>query len=134
MKTVLIEVTQGIAAGTNYGKFLVGRFDAAEWERRSLLDQAVLGSDQSLLWRCGWSGEHLLVLDLQTGEGAIFRPGGAAGYDLNTKHRVHVCPMFQPFLEWLYKQNLRDLDALPELVELPEASAAMYGYRREGAK
>ena len=27
--------------------------------------------------------------------------------------------MFLPFVGWLYKQDLTDLDALPDLVELP---------------
>lgn len=71
------------------------------------------------------------VLDLQTGEGAFFRPGGYAAADLE-KHRVWVCPLFEPFLEWLYRQDLTDLGQLPRLVELPDAEFAMRGYRRAG--
>jgi hypothetical protein len=40
--------------------------------------------------------------------------------------------MFGPFLEWLYKQDLTDLSALPAVVELPEAEFAFCGYRRPG--
>ena len=60
---------------------------------------------------------HLVVLDLQTGEGAIFMPGGLAAADLD-KHGIWVCPLFEPFLAWLYKQDLSDLDALPAVVEI----------------
>ena len=131
MVTKFIEVTQAVEGGFNHGKFMLGRF-AEEWDERSALDHA-LGAEPppSLLRRCGWMERHLFVLDLQTGEGAIFLPGGSAKADLD-KHKVWVCPMFEPFLVWLYAQDLTLLDALPELVELPEAPASMTGYRREG--
>ena len=70
-------------------------------------------------------------LRLQTGEGAMFRPGGSPAADLD-KHAVWVCPLFQPFLAWLYEQDLTDLDALPAHVELPDAEFAFAGYRRPG--
>jgi hypothetical protein len=79
----------------------------------------------------GWSPEHLLIVDLQTGEGAIFRPGGLAGHDLN-KHAIWVCPLFEPFLTWLYEQDLSDLDKLPAHIDLPEAEFMMSGHRRAG--
>ena len=65
MKTKIIEATNG---PQNWGKFMLGRFDS-EWARGS----AALTDPYSLLSRVGWTDEHLLVLDLQTGEGAIFR-------------------------------------------------------------
>jgi hypothetical protein len=40
--------------------------------------------------------------------------------------------MFEPFLEWLYAQDLSDLGALPRLVELPDAEFSFSGYRRSG--
>jgi hypothetical protein len=122
MKTVIVEATNG---PRNWGKFLIGRFDS-EWERFSEVDP-----DRVLLGRCGWSTKHIVVLDLQTGEGAIFLPGGLAAADLE-KHRVWVCPLFEPFLAWLYAQDLNDLDALPKLIDLPDAPFAMHGYRRSG--
>jgi len=109
----------------NHGKFLVGRFTREEWARRSAVDNFLL------LGGRGWSEDHILVLDLQTGEGAIFKPGGLARADL-TKHRVWVCPLFEPFLEWLYQQDLTDLSKLPRLVEFPNAEFALHGYRRTG--
>ena len=64
----------------------------------------------------------------------MFRPGGMPKADLD-QHRVWVCPMFEPFLAWLYEfADASDwFDRLPELVELPNAPASMQGYRREGA-
>jgi len=122
MKTKFIEVTNG---NQNWGKFMLLRFDS-EFEYAS---QMAPGS--RLLSSIGWAPEHLIVFDLQTCEGAAFRPGGSAKYDLE-KHRVWVCPMFEPFLEWLYKQDLSDLAKLPGVLDLPDAEFAMYGYRRDG--
>jgi hypothetical protein len=122
MRTVCIEATNG---PQNWGKFLVGRFDPDEWERASAI------SGRPLLRAVGWTQDHVLVLDLQTGEGAIFRPGGLVAADLE-KHRVWVCPLFEPFLVWLYTQDLTDLGALPPHIDLPSAPFAIAGYRRPG--
>jgi hypothetical protein len=124
VKTKFIQATNG--DGINYGKFMLARFDADEWDRRSHF-----AGHRSLIAQCGWSPDHLLVFDLQTGEGALFRPGGYAKADLD-KHRVWVCILFEPFLEWLYTQDLSDLDALPDHVDLPHAPSGLYGYRRPG--
>lgn len=138
MKTRFVEVTQDIAAGSNWGKMLVGTFDREEWMRRQQLPGA---ADTGMLLSRGWTPGNVLVLDLQTGEGAIFRPGGSAQADL-TKHRVWVCPMFEPFLVWLYEfigaHEVGELaghlwfDALPAVVELPDAEFSFAGYRRPG--
>lgn len=144
MKSRFVEATQGVAGGFNHGKFMIARFDREEWIRLSEMDeQAGLGA-RSLLARCGWTHDHVLVFDLQTGEGALFRLGGSACADLR-KHAVWVCPMFEPFLEWLYEWRSRAsaevvaagedptwFGSLPTLVELPGAPAAMVGYRRPG--
>lgn len=124
-----VEATQDAENGLNHGKFMVARFNQEEWDRRCEID-AKLGSERSLIGRCGWTPKHVLVLDLQTGEGAIFMPGGMASADLD-KHRVWVCPMFEPFLEWLYRQDLTYL-VLPPLIELPAAPPAVSGFRRPG--
>ncbi len=124
MRTRLFEVTNGF----NWGKFMVGRWDV-EWGVQSVVSPV---PSMPLLRQCGgWDHRALVVFDLQTGEGAKFVPGGLARADLN-KHRIWVCPMFEPFLEWLYVQDLTDLDALPQLVELFDAPSAFHGYRREG--
>ena len=121
METHFIEATNQL----NWGKFMLGRFDS-EWAARSALE------DSKLLSGRGWTREHLLVLDLATGEGALFRVNqhGIAKEDLD-KHRIWVCPLFQPFLEWLYVQPDLRFKALPSFIEL-EAPFAFRGYRREG--
>src|SRR5262245_20033629 len=124
METKIIEATNG---PRNWGKFMVARW-TDEWERRPLTEP---GMPVPLLGRIGWTREHLLVLDLRTGEGAVFKPGGLAAADLE-KRRIWVCPLFQPFLTWLYLQDLRDLAKLPDAIDLPDAPFDVRGYRRPG--
>lgn len=131
MITKLIEATNTDAGGINHGKFMVARFEPHEWSRRSTQTLQTLPA-MPLLWQCGWSPEHILVTDLQTGEGAIFRPGGLASYDLNVKHRIWVCPLYERFLTWLYKQDLADLSALPDHVAIDDPDSSLQEYRRQG--
>lgn len=128
MKTVFIEVTNEF----NWGKFLVGKFSDEEWNRTSSMD----GTQNShLLNAIGWTRDHIWVCDLQTGEGACFKHGGYPKADLD-KHKIWVCPMFEPFLAWLYKQDISDIDLLPRRVDFTKEETkehtAMYGYRRPG--
>jgi hypothetical protein len=124
MRTYLFEVTNMV----NWGKFMVGIMDS-EWLWRS----KVSGSPMPILAERGWDHTHIWVMDLETGEGACFRHGGYAAADLN-KHKVWVCVLFEPFLTWLYLQDLERLEELSgEVVHLPEAPAAMHGYRHPGA-
>ena len=128
MKIKLVEVTNGIA---NWGKFLLGAFDT-EWEYKSVID------GNSIIAGRGWSRDHILVLDLQTGEGAMFRLGGSAKADLD-QHKIWVCPMYEPFLTWLYAQagfhgTAGFWDELPAHVDLPDAEFAFAGYRRPGPR
>jgi len=123
VKVKLIEATNG---PRNWGKFMVARFDHAEWSRESKLTPG-----RALLMQRGWGSEDVIVFDLETCEGAAFRPGGLPSADLQ-KHRVWVCPLFEPFLAWLYQQDLTDLDKLPDLIDLPDAAFEMAGYRRPG--
>ena len=133
MKTYQFEARQDPGGMCNWGKFLVGVPDT-EWQWRSEVD-----SGRPLLRAIGWEPGYIWVLDLQTGEGCFVRPGGCAHADLG-KHRVWVCPLFEPWLAWLYEQ-LGDrgddlaaaLEALPRLVDLPDAEFAFYGYRRPGS-
>lgn len=134
MKTKIVEFTNTF----NWGKFLVGSFDEAEWSRTTEIEHPPgVVSGISLLWRLGWTPEHLWVLDLSTGEGALFRSGGNARADLE-KHKVWVCPMFEPFLRWLYAhpEHCKDISTLPDLVtatdEATMRASAIYGYRRSG--
>lgn len=125
VKTKIIEATNG----GNWGKFLVGQMDDWEWSRFSRVDPE---DRRRLLGICQWGNRSILVLDLQTGEGARFNPPGFAAADLNQKHQIWVCPLYEPFLTWLYEQDLTDIDKLPDLVNLPLAPGALYGYRRQG--
>lgn len=120
MRTKIVEASNG----ANWGKFLIGAFDDAEWEQRS----AICDLRSGLLAQIGHGAGEVLVLDLQTSEGAIFRLGGYAAADLN-KHRVWVCPLFEPFLKWLYLQP--DPFAIPDLVFL-KVPGDWAGYRRPG--
>lgn len=119
MKTVFVDAT---SPSGNWGKFMVGVFDTEEVNRTSAVDGRLM------VWGRGWGPGHILVVDLQTGEGAIFRMGGSATADL-AKHSVWVCVLFEAFLDWLYHQP--DPMNLPPLIEL-DVPFAMAGYRRNG--
>lgn len=122
--------------GFNWGKFLVSSFDQEEWARRTTYPGC---DDQRMLVGRGWDYErHRFVMDLQTGEGAMFALDGYADYDLQEKHAIWTCPMFLPFLRWLYgwhKAGNRDLTTLPAHVEFTEeqAPSAMAGSRGKGS-
>jgi hypothetical protein len=127
VKLKFIEITNGPA---NWGKFAVGTFTPEEWQQRAVIDGAPLIAGR------GWTPRHIWVLDLQTGEGAMFLPGGSAKHDLD-KHAVWVCPMFEPFLTWLYARlgdakDMAAIAALPDHHDLPDAPFALSGYRRPG--
>lgn len=126
MKTKIVEVTNG---PHNWGKFLLGVFDETEMKTQSIVSPLA----RPLLRQIGWGDNHILVLDLQTGEGAVFTPNphSSAKHDLD-KHKVWVCPMFEPFLAWFYANKPASLDDLPAHVDLPDAPFSMAGYRREG--
>jgi hypothetical protein len=110
----------------NWGKFMVAKFTDEEWLRFSEIGH----QSYPLLYQVGWERHHVIVFDLQTCEGAGFRPGGYAKADLD-KHRIWVCPLYEPFLAWLYKQKLDNLSALPNVVDL-DAPGEYSGYRRSG--
>jgi hypothetical protein len=109
----------------NWGKFMVARFT---WERAYA---SALPEAEGSMPLARWAPNVLLVLDLATGEGALFQPGGLPAADLR-KHQVWVCPMFGGFLDWLYRQDLTHLAALPPLVHLPDNEFSLAGRRRHG--
>ena len=130
MITKFIEVTNEVAGRPfNWGKFMVARFTLEEWGRRSKDGHVLL----SLLDQIGWSQRHIIVFDLQTCEGAAFLPGGWPKADLD-KHRIWVCPLFEPFLEWLYRRDLTNLDMLPDSIVLQDSPPDISGYRRKGGE
>lgn len=121
--THFIEASQ-TAAGFNHGKFMLGRLSEVEAAARSALP----GYEDESLWTVGGrrrlNPRSTLVLDLQTGEGAAFALRGLAVADLAARE-IWVCPMFEPFLVWLYQQGLGDgsgdIKALPRFVTLSGA-------------
>lgn len=127
MITKFIEAVNQKNGGYNYGKFMVGKFTDQDWNEYSHLKE---NRNKSLLQMVGWSQKHLLVFDLQTGEGGMFLPGGFPSADLN-KHKIWVCPLFEPFLGWLYAQPTLELEKLPSLIDL-DADSSWAGYRRPG--
>jgi hypothetical protein len=133
MKTYQFEGRQRADGMCNWGKFAVG-LPTVEWTWRSGVDE-----NRPLLRAIGWTPGFIWVFDLQTGEGCFVRPGGSAHADLQ-KHAVWVCPLFEPWLAWLYGQlgsshiDLAGrLEALPRVVDLPDAEFALAGYRRPGS-
>lgn len=127
MQTKIIEATNG---PLNWGKFMLGRFDIAEWMTPSAV---AIKSSFPLLTTIGMDPAMLWVFDLQTREGACFRPSHPTNAEIDLdKHKIWVCPLFAPFLTWLYGQDLTDFDALPAVIDLVDAPFAMSGYRRPG--
>jgi hypothetical protein len=130
MKTYQFEARQRPDGMCNWGKFMVGILDV-EWTWSSAVD-----GERPLLRALGWWGpENIWVFDLQTGEGCFVRPGGSAHADLE-KHAIWVCPLFEPWLAWLYERigetGIGGIADLPHVVDLPDAEFALSGYRRPG--
>ncbi len=123
MRMKFIEATE--EREFNWGKFLLMQFDS-EFEYTSVMDPP-----RPLLLSQGWGSEHTLVLDLATGEGAMFKLDGVPHITLNQKHQIWVCPLFEPFLAWLATQDTTRVDKLPSMVNLGEVPTSMSGYRRK---
>lgn len=139
MKTRIVEATNGIA---NWGKFLLARFDASELAYESLVMRSIPANERSpsdsvRLFDAMPGGKQrerdTLVLDLQTGEGAFFyvHKLRSAKVDLE-HHKIWVCPLFEPFLEWLYAFNGDHMERCPALLDLPNAEFSFKGHRRSG--
>jgi hypothetical protein len=110
MHTKIVEVVSGMC----WCKFLVARFEPEELAHPSQVDmgRTVMGPHHD--------ARSLLVLDIGTGEGAVFTPGGSPSADLY-KHAIWVSPLFGGFLKWLYALPKVVLADLPDLVELGES-------------
>lgn len=128
MKSTFVEVTNGPC---NWGKFLVCQYTKDEIFYSSLV------GNTNLLNSIGDSPDAIWILDLQTGEGARFycrsALDGSAECDLK-KHKIWVCPLFEPFLQWLYQHpdHCKDVATLPGHIEILDAPFALRGYRRAG--
>ena len=140
MKIKFIEATNPSddgETGLNWGKFMLLQLGREEWTYKSQLPVAPeleeVQRKYPLLGLIGYSRYNVWVFDLQTRQGAAFIPHGSAGMDLE-QTKIWVCPMFEPFLEWLYRQDLTDITTLPAVVELVNAPGAYRGYQREGTQ
>lgn len=141
MKIKFIEATnpsdRGDAGCFNWGKFLLLQLGPEEWTYKSQLpvptELEEFQRKHPLLGLIGYSRANVWVFDLQTRQGAAFVPCGIAALDL-AQTKIWVCPMYEPFLEWLYRQDLTDITTLPAVVELVNATGSLRGYQREGVQ
>ena len=102
---------------------MVGRFTDEKWSRAMVANVACIRNNRSdhlagmldrpLLRHVGWVTRHIMMKDLQPGEGAIFRPGGLASYSPD-KHQLWVCVAFKDLLKWLYKRDRTISSPAPE--------------------
>ncbi len=129
MDTRFVEVTNGF----NHGKFLIGRYSEPEMDERTQFGGEF--GQYSIIRSQGFSRLDHWILDLSTGEGAIFPLTGSATHDVH-KRRIRVCVLYEPFVVWLYAHVAANPDTwwdeLPRLVALPHAPSDFGGYRRPG--
>lgn len=129
VRTKIVEAYNQAPSGArfNWGRFLIASFDE-EWDRRAA---DVDAGSIPVMAAGGWNRADRLVLDLATGEGAIFAMHGLAEHDVLEKHQVWVCVLFPAFLAWLRAQAVGDVRALPDEVVL-DVSPAFHGHRSPG--
>lgn len=129
-----VRYIEGHGNDFNWGKWMLCRWDGEDWAVKSNLPGLYRGA-YSLIASQGWAETHVWVMDLATGEGALFQLGGYAAADLN-RHRIHVCVLFEAFLTWLYQHYRAGRndwwDSLPKVVDLPDAEQDFHGHRRPG--
>jgi hypothetical protein len=132
VKSKFLEVTNK----ANWAKLQLLQWEPSDLARPSLVQKGkvLLNAVQV---RRGDAADPLtavFVRDLQTQEGCEFYPSPEA--DCKTQldmHRVWVCPLFYPFVSWLFANYQGDVTSLPDLVELADSKKQEYqGYRRPG--
>jgi hypothetical protein len=119
---VITKIIEGSDGGA-YGKWLVGQLDEHERSRKTSLPGY---EGNASIWtfagarRFGADPGAVFVLDLQTGQGAVFNPttSSSPDYDLDQAN-IWVCPLFRDFFRWLYTQDLADVTQLPNFIDLP---------------
>ena len=133
MITHFVEVTDGFA----YGKFLVCRMTGEELSTWSAMPEAPEG--QRLLTYGGrrrFNERTTLVIDLQLGTGLAWPlSDGLIGMRHYTREHFdrdlapHVCPMYLPFVLWLYEQGkwargAGDITEIPRYLDLRTAEVS----------
>ena len=122
--------------GGNWGKFMVGQWTHADLEQRSLVavGEPLLGRTEGNLRKGQIDPRRArLVFDLQTKKGGLFEPdpAGDSNADLEASG-LWVCPLFAPFLAWLYERGQAPVASLPSIFNLPPAQSKLQGYKRPG--
>ncbi len=122
--------------GGNWGKFAVGRWSNEELREKTKFPGC---EGQYITSLRGHGMTHVWLFDLQTGEGARFHTNNPIPVDVRSQlkdHQIWVCPMFEPFMVWLWHHmTVTGLDwweHLPRTIELPDAPFDTAGYRRAG--
>lgn len=122
--------------GGNWGKFAVGRWTGPELGEKTKYPGC---EGQNIASLRGWGGDHVWLFDLQTGEAARFHTNNPIPVDVRHQlktHKIWVCPMFEPFMVWLWghiRLHPDWWDTLPRTVELPADTPFDFaGYRRPG--
>ncbi len=122
--------------GGNWGKFAVGRWTVQELGEKTQFPGC---EGQRIASLHGWGGDHVWLFDLQTGESARFYINNPVPVDVRSQlknHQIWVCPMFEPFMVWLWSHirlNPSWWDTLPRTVELPaDTPFEVAGFRRPG--
>lgn len=139
MELKFVEAGQAPEGGGNWGKFAVARWSTLEMREPTRFPGC---EGQFITGLTGSPFDHIWLLDIQAGEGALFSINNPIPVDvphqLNEK-QIYICPMFEPFMTWLWEHirshqgtNLDWFDELPRVVVLPEAPFDLYGYRRRG--
>lgn len=135
MEIKFVEAGHSRSDPGNWGKFMVGRYTGDELAEPTLFPGC---EGQRVVSLRGFGSSKMWVLDLATEEGFLVPTTTFRAAHVLEKHQVHVCPLFEPFLDWLLDQIRAKLagwwDDLPRTVELPDAPGELYGYRRPSAR
>jgi len=75
MRTYLFETIASPRTPKNWGAFMVCVPDEIEWAWQSHVSTSLMPA----LAEFGWTPEHVIVMDMKTGEAAFFRPGDRKG-------------------------------------------------------
>jgi hypothetical protein len=112
----------------NWGQFMVLVPDGVEWTWHSHITNSMTPA----LEEFGWTPGHVIVMDLRTGEAAMYLPGDGEAAKAMTEHRIFTSPQFKYFLEWLYEQDVAHLYQQPNVIELPDVTHHLSGWRDIG--
>lgn len=128
MRTYLFETIASPRTPKNWGSFMVCVPDEIEWAWQSHVSTSLMPA----LAEFGWTPEHVIVMDMKTGEAAFFRPGDREAAEDLTLHRIYRSPQLGLFLTWLYGQDIAHLYQQPAVIEVEDCTFALEGWREIG--